>query len=289
MQAGKALPWAFVVSILAAQTASASIIVQAFYRLGDADPGATANAVGNDTTQDSSGNGRDLSRFTVNGGTATTPTYKNDKVAPTQYGNQFAAYFDGGDYTKTVCDRYNRSGAVPMGSYWGMEAWIYPTGEPVGTNVYPVLNAKATTEGAGLRLRDSVLYGNVNGTSVSSGASCPDNQWTYVALVQQGTSATLYAKTGSGSFQTVGSATVTSANPTDPSGFEIGAWWSNNGAYAFTGYVDEVRVFTFNPGEFSTADLLVNTTVLPEPGALGLLSLGLLLLRRPVRRNVAGR
>jgi hypothetical protein len=283
MGLGRFLVAAFLASVLTAQGAWASIIVQAFYRLGDADPGAAANAIGNDTTKDSSGNGRDLTRMPVNWDVASEPHYKNDKVAPTIYANALSAYFAGGDYAvgqPVVRDRYNRSGALTMGSYWGMEAWICPTSVVLTRTMFPVFNGNSADDGAGFRMVNGKMYGRVNGTNVGS-FTYNQNEWMYVAIVQNGTDATFYAKQGSGSFQPIGNiSTATPVNPTAPSGFQIGAKWSDNGSNAFTGYVDEVRVFTFNPGEFSTADLLVNTTALPEPGAIGVLSLGLLLLRR---------
>src|ERR1019366_3017892 len=75
------------------------------------------------------------------------------------------------------------------------------------------------------------------------------NAWTELALVCNVGVATLYTN-GVPAF------TMT-ATPKSPAGsFLIGA--DNGGAETFTGGVDEVRVFTFAAGQFSTNDLLVN-------------------------------
>ena len=93
------------------------------------------------------------------------------------------------------------------------------------------------------------LFGGVSafGTNVATA-----NTWTHLALVRASGVSTLYVN---------GVATVTNATdgPLGPSGnFALGVPPQTPTSQFFTGYIDEVRVFTFAAGQFNTNDLLVN-------------------------------
>lgn len=78
--------------------------------------------------------------------------------------------------------------------------------------------------------------------------------WTHLALVRDNGIATFYVN---------GVSAGTSANtPVTPTGgFTIDAYTSTGSD--FDGLIDEVRLFTFSPDQFSTSDLLLNAPFRP--------------------------
>src|SRR5688572_24560997 len=98
----------------------AAVTPLAYYRLGEADPGAGASTIGQDPTQDSAGN-FDLAR---NG----TPMYTSNvsAVAAANVGSTLAMDFAGATPVPEN-DHYNLvpAGALPTPpDNWGIEAWV---------------------------------------------------------------------------------------------------------------------------------------------------------------------
>jgi hypothetical protein len=84
------------------------------------------------------------------------------------------------------------------------------------------------------------------------------NTWTHVALVRDGGVARLYVNG-------VAAGASAANNPATPTGFfGIDAPPQGNSTQVFQGLIDEVRVFTFAPGLFSTNDLLLNALILTK-------------------------
>jgi hypothetical protein len=85
--------------------------------------------------------------------------------------------------------------------------------------------------------------------------------WTDLALVTSGGTTTFYVNG-----VVAGTASGTALSPT--SVFNIGINPSGGGTQPFQGSIDEVRVFTFLPGQFSTNSLLLNSAPLLSVGIL---------------------
>ena len=82
--------------------------------------------------------------------------------------------------------------------------------------------------------------------------------WTHLALVTSGGITTFYVN---------GVAAGSAHSALSPSSvFKFGINTTGGGTQPFHGNIDEVRVFTFQPGQFSTNDLLLTHVPPPPPG-----------------------
>jgi hypothetical protein len=254
-----------------ANQASAAITVQGDYHLGEADAGAVLGGTGAAITKDSSGNGHDLTRFG-------SPTYTAAIAGATvSTGSTLSTTF-GTAASPNTGNYYQGPTFNPTGNTnFGFEGYFTPTVTPTG-EVEVVTNGSTNNGAVSLLIdgagggRIGVVYGGrgVAETTISAVAGVPF----YFAYVNQNGACSLYVNDG------ITPALTFSGNPNGPSGnFTIGDNQSN--AY-FTGTADEVRFFTFDTDAFSTSDLLVNQTNVPEPASLGALGLagGAILLRR---------
>ncbi len=212
----------------------------AWYRLGDDDPGAASGQAVNTTTIDFLG-GNSLRRI----GAA---RYTND-VFPSaeRIGSQVAVVFGGtGFYT-------NAGAATAAQDNFGLEAWV----KVLNTNngVYVIAhngNPGANGWGLGLQVTNPPLggpqlsfFGEFGGSAIRIGSTSGRALAAHLALVRDGGATRLYLNgTAAG--------TVSTLTPTAPTGaFQIA------GIPSFPGIIDEVRVFTFAPGQFSVNDLLI--------------------------------
>lgn len=249
----------------AGPVARADVTPLAYYRLGEADPGAAPSAVGQDPTQDSAGD-FDLTR---NG----MPTYTGDvsPVAAANVGSTLAMDF-AGPTPVPENDRYNLipSAALPTpADNWGIEAWVQAdtNGAAVSAMAY---NGNSGNSGMGLYQFQGNFIGLVGGKAFVGGTPITTGQWVHLAMVTSDGATTFYV-------DGVANGTGPVPNPATDQ-FNVGGRADNQ--ELFDGRIDEVRVFTFQPGQFSPADLLVNV---PEPGAAGVLGVaaaGLLARRR---------
>ncbi len=223
--------------------AATAFTVLNHYRLGDDDPGAV-NGCCPGTTRDSVG-GRHL---TVSGG----PFWSSDvaTAAKTKGGSGLAFwFFQGGPYAAdaavltTVTDDF------------GIEAWVKP-GTTNGNHSI-VFNGDTGANGWGLYQFGDTFRGFFGGVNVVGSGPIKVGVWTHLALVRAGGTARLYVNgVAAGSASTV--VPITPAG-----GFAIGSAPQNLGLETLPGYVDEVRLFTFSAGQFSTNLLLINGALLP--------------------------
>ena len=152
-------------------------------------------------------------------------------VSPFGYGS---AYFDGtGDGLSTTGSGF----AFGTGDFT-VEAWIYPT----ATTLYRCIITSRATSNSG----SAVFFGLDNGTmyptlygSFTSSIPVSLNAWNHVALVRNGSTATIYVNGISG-----GSATV-SANFSDTT-CSIGYDLNTGQANTFYGYISNFRVVKGN-------------------------------------------
>jgi len=245
---------AIAIFVLANAAGQAEIIVDGYYHLGEADSGAANGVAGNATTVDSSGNAKDLTK----GGT-TTYSSSVGSTAVAHTGSTLSMDFgtDGGN-------SYSRANNLTANQdNFGIEGWFKVADT---TNQGLAFNGIDGGNGFGLVVQYGQIYGAYPGVAwVYTGFTPTANEWFYVAMVRDSGTTTMYV------------------NNTTPIGDNLsapqapGAQFSIGGAAAdpLKGWADEVRVFHFVEGCFSTDDLLISATV-PEPSTLLALMTGLL-------------
>jgi hypothetical protein len=227
--------------------AHATVTNVAWYRLGENDPGAASGQVVKTTTTDFVG-ANDLRRF----GSA---HYTNDVSRDAeQIGSSLAVLFNGAQF-------YSNAVVTTARNNFGIEAWVRTLTTADGTYLI-AHNGNAAANGWGLQAAVATVRPGTTlvtysgelggGIRVGSGGAHIANAWTHVALVRDNGTSTFYLNgVASGSTNT-----VTPATPAG--GFAIAATPQSPHDGFFPGIIDEVRVFTFAPGQFSTDDLLVN-------------------------------
>jgi hypothetical protein len=251
--------------VLALSSGHAAVTTIASYQLGDADPGAVAGAIGADPTLPSVG--------TVDLARSGAPVYSAD--TPAFIGSNLSMRFDGDD------DHYAGAQLSTATDNFGIEAWVKSDGN-TATNAALAYNGSTSFGGWGL-FRAGSNYGFLYGGITIVGVAPLTTEWTHLALVREAGTTRMFVD-GQMLYQS-------GVAPAAPAGdFMIGGNPQLAGE-GFDGLIDEVRVFTFEPGEFSIDDL--NLSRPPAPLAvplhsangrlllvLSLLLFGLLVLRR---------
>lgn len=234
------------------------------WRLGEDDPGSAHGAIGNPLTVGTLG-GADLGR-------EGNPTYSSLVTAPGF--SSRSVLFDGTDdlyFTTTVP-------SVATDNF-GLEAWVNPTAVD-GFN-FAVSNGRNTNGGWGIVQIGGNWHIIHSGVAASgAGPAVALNAWTHVAMVRDNGLTTLYVN-GAATGATIGLAPVP---PLDR--FMIGANKVNSGFEGrFKGFIDHVRVFEFDPGDFNASDLSY-PTVVPEPSSMALALIGVALVAgRAIRQR----
>jgi len=247
------------IGVLCASIAQAAVVPLAYYRLGDTDSGAVVGGPGADPTADIIA-GQHLSKIGA-------PTYANSSLP----GSALAMDFGGaGKY-------YERVGPVTTAvDNWGVEAWVYPFSETPGDgDAGPYLNFASvayngkegagsgtgfglvTTNGEWLILIGQLEFHDVN-------ADVVPNKWTHLAAVRDSGQLALYVDGSQ-----VGGTTGTTPNTPISSDFvHIGGEnIFGDRLRSFDGLIDEVRFFSFSPGQFDPATDLLLSVVVPEPSS----------------------
>jgi alpha-tubulin suppressor-like RCC1 family protein len=223
----------------------AAINLVSYWRLGEADPGASARVTATNATDSLGAN-----NLKVHG----NASYTND-VAPaaaTKTGSSLSVNFTNSAYATNAIVSTNRDN-------FGIECWVKPTALGGGQVIaYNGVTGGAGSGGWGLIIAaDNTYEGLFGGVEAFGTNVAVANTWTHLALVRASGISTLY-------INGVASAT----NSTAP-GLPIGNFalatppQSPGGSQPFNGLMDEVRVFTFAPGQFSTNDLLLNQSLAP--------------------------
>ena len=235
---------------LTAQTASATITVTNYWRMGENDPGAASGNQFTDTVDVV--RGWVITNTPTIGGfpffNRTYPAYTNNvsAVAAAEAVSSLSA-----DYPS---NQYGIGAVIPgLTNNFGIECWLNPTVTNSGAVV--VYNGNTSNSGCGLWQSGTNILGFIGGAGFFGSAPVPTNIWTHVALVRDRGTNTLYVNG-----VPAGSSTLSPASPAG--NFLVAA--DNNHAGNYYGLVDEIRVFTFVPGQFSTNDLLIFASTVVE-------------------------
>lgn len=229
----------FVISslvLLLSPCARAVVTTLLWYRLGENDPGANPGIAATNTIDTTGTN--PLPVF----GQA---TYSSDVAdsASAHVGSSLSMQFTNSAYA------LSSGPALSLTNNFGIECWV----KPVSSSSSQVIayNGNTALSGWGLII-DGGVYTALFGGQVEfgSGVIVP-NIWTHLAMVRTNGTAVFYVNgIPSGSSTTP---------PNLPSGaFALAAPPQVQSSQLLTGGLDEVRIFTFAPGEFSQSDLLLN-------------------------------
>jgi hypothetical protein len=245
--------------LLLANAAFATVSTIAYYRLGENDPGAVAGQPANAVTVGSSAAGVNLYQLGV-------PSVYDTNTGVT--GSTLCIAVNGGGYTNGAPI------AVPS-TDWGIEAWVKATSgsNPLSSDGYASIafNGNSYDSGMGLYATpDGNFVGLCSAVAIVGAAPIVPGAWTHLALVTMGGTTTFYVNgvvNGTGPAPNpVGLSSYGAGNPTT-SFVSIGLNPSNPGGWEqFQGSIDEVRVFAFEGGAFTTNDLLL-TSAPPPPQA----------------------
>lgn len=229
-----ALAWLFLQTV----PVHATVNVVSYWRLGESDPTAAPGATATNTIDSA---GYTTLQFRGNA------RYASDvaATAASHAGSSVSINFTNGAYAT------NRIVSTATDNF-GIECWVKPTTSGVGEVIaYNGSTGGLPSGGWGLIIASDgtyqALYGGV--TLFGTNTATP-GVWTHLALVRASGTATLYVN---------GVPTVTAPDlplPA-PGNFGLAAPPQSPTGQYFTGLIDEVRVFTFAPGQFSTNDLLI--------------------------------
>ncbi len=233
--------WIIVWLSLAAWNVNATVVVQAWYHLGE-----TGSLGANNLPQDTSGNGFNFS------GAMPATTYPSTNTPTGLLGG--SGFFSSSSLrfgSNGVCGFWG-AGYTTSADNFGIEAWVKPF---AGVGNGWILATGGGNGNLVLQVNSGKYAASLNNvTYVNSGAVAVNtNQWTHLALVVTNGAARIYVN---GVVQT-GSATGVTAGSTTHLGVTSG------GATGFIGLIDEARIFTFAAGQFSTNDLLLVTGPVP--------------------------
>lgn len=206
----------------------AQLNLVAWYRLGEADPGATPGGPGANPTIDSAG-AFDLASVGA-------PTYSVTPSPPSALSMAFAG-----------ADGYRNGAPVSLATdNFGLEAWVFSTS--TAGNAVIAYNGNTGSSGWGIFRAGANYHYLFGGVVVGGGTPVLLNRWTHLAVVRDAGVTTFYVN---------GRPNNVSGNaPNAPAGaFGIGINPLLNQEF-HVGDVDEVRAFTFAPGTFSPALLL---------------------------------
>jgi hypothetical protein len=215
-----------------------------YWRMGENDPGAFTGGTST-STKDLIG-GRDM---TLIG----SPIYTADfsAEASARVDSIRSLWFFPGDY--------GTNALIPsLTDNFGLELWVKP-GTLTGNHCL-AYNGHTGSSGWGLYLLGNQYQGVFGGVNYVGTATAIANTWTHLALVRDNGVATLYVNG-------VAAGATTTAAPNPPTGiFAVAAQPQNPALEQFSsfGYLDEIRVFTFAPGAFSTNVLLLINGQPPE-------------------------
>ncbi|UXI65907.1 LamG domain-containing protein [Tahibacter amnicola] len=228
---------------LSCSFAQAQLVPVDWYRMGDNDDAPVGQTLA--TTADLIG----TKPLTINGNSVQVTADVSDAAA-TKVGSGRSLQF-------TTRDSDYASGPLltTATDNFGLEAWVKPLSGIPGDQVI-AYNGYFGLNGFGIVLKpDNKYYGQI-GAATFGGSSATLGSWTHLALVRSDGLARLYVNGVAVGF-------VETTPPATPTlGFSIGSGLPA-GASGLQGLVDEVRYFTFPPGNFVASQLLTGAKMVP--------------------------
>jgi hypothetical protein len=240
---------------------AAAFIRGAYYRLGDADPGATPGTIGNDPTLDSFVDDLDLDRFG-------SPRYSSDVPPRGPWESKISMAFAndslGGPAVPGFYGREDSLSMVEQG--YALEAWVKnvppglldsPDGEVNGLVAY---NGQPGSNGFGIFVSGDEYVARVGSFERSLGPATAF-EWHHLAYVQS---------LGTASYYYDGNLVHETSKDPLPAAATGGFWLGGlaagpgiDGSFLFNGWIDEVRYQSFNPlsaGSFNPTAFLIRPT-----------------------------
>ncbi|HEY3763081.1 MAG TPA: LamG domain-containing protein [Verrucomicrobiae bacterium] len=217
--------------------AAATVTPIAWWRLGENDPGA-ANGVAATATTNQMGGMMNL---------VGNPVYTTNVSAAAAIGDGSALGL------KFASTNYGTNAIVStLTNNFGIELWVNPaTSNTTACLAYNGTTGGAGSSGWGLYMVGGQFNGLIGGLVLIGSAPATTNVWTHLALVRNNGTTTFYVNGVSND--------MTLIQPITPSGrFAIAAQPQSLTNEFFNGSLDEVRVFSFAPGAFTTNDLLLS-------------------------------
>lgn len=214
----------------------------AYWRLGESDAAALAGASTTSTTNE-------VTNALSAPLTFNLPVQYIGAVSPSAagwLGSRLGVQLTAGTYA-TQPLLQDTLGSTEITDNFGIELWVKPSSlSGVKCLAY---NGDSSSSGWGLYQLDGTYRGLLGGVAFVGSAPVVLGTWTHLALVRDGGKTTLYLNgVPSGSVD---------ATPNLPAGqFAVGARPQLTSEEHFDGALDEIRVFTFNPGQFDPGLLL---------------------------------
>jgi hypothetical protein len=254
--------------------ASASAFVKgAYYRLGEDDGGVVSGQIGADPTRDSFADKLDLTR-------TGQPLYSSDvsPFAPSTLSMAFANVGGPAEF-------YSRATPLDMSQQgYALETWVklsLPVADPPVSNLI-AYNGDPASNGFGFYFHNGQYVLRIGSSFEKVLGAAAYGQWHHLAFVHE-FSNNSYFFDG----KLVADTTSDPTPITATGNFWLGGRSTGGGSTdLFNGLIDETRYQTFNPlaaGAFDPTNFLI----VPEPGAVGALAVGLLILGR--RRSCQNR
>jgi hypothetical protein len=217
-------------------TAGPAFAAIAWYRLGENDPGAADGTPVPATTVNLLGTNH-LRQYGGPIYTAAVSTGANNRL-----GSSLAVQFNG---TSQYVSNALVSSAIDN---FGIEAWVKPSNVNAGVRII-ACNGNTAANGWGLFQNGTGYSAVLGGVTTFGAGTAVAGAWTHIALVRHIGTSTLYVNgTAAGS---------SGALPLPPAGgFTLATGAQQPNTELFNGAIDEVRVFTFQPGQFTTNQLL---------------------------------
>jgi autotransporter-associated beta strand protein len=230
----------YVVTNATSGTMSSSVVTPvAWYRFGENDPGAAPDIAITNATTDSAGVNH-LKQF---GSPLYSTAVSTDAV--TQVASSLGVQLNGsGQYLSNAV-------VTSVVDNFGIEAWVKPNAVS-STYHFIAYNGDTANNGWGIAWQDGVLQGWFGNVILFGSGVITPGLWAHVALVRDNGLSTLYLNG-----EPVSNPTIFGPKP-PTTGFAIGIRPQTPTSEFFNGAIDEVRVFTFAPGQFTTNDLLLN-------------------------------
>ncbi|HEX4121020.1 MAG TPA: LamG-like jellyroll fold domain-containing protein [Verrucomicrobiae bacterium] len=245
--------WFFLLLItlfLAAVPVRATVTVLSYWHMGEHDPGAVSGGRCNSTVDSVGG---DTLAFAPESGHY--PYYTNGVAASAaqQTGSSLGVAITNGEYGTAAV-------VTTAGDNFGIECWVNPGTNNTGSQILAYNGLRGNGWGI---YQNGTNFEGLFGGEIFFGAGtaiATPGTWIHLALVRNNGDTTLYTNG-------VPVSTTAEAPLTPSTSFTVGGD-AQFGDY-FTGVIDEVRVFTFTAGQFSTNDLLYFQT---PPGVYNLAS-----------------